>query len=348
MPPDPDFDPLLLDRVLAGDATEAERATVEEWALSDPAVALLLNSSAAWRAGEWQQTRQVAANQAEQRAADAWAKLAPMLGSAPPPRELTVGRTAAILPAHPMRSAVRTMLALAATLLLVVGAGGAWRAWGGAEVVHRGAAGTGTTVRLPDGSTVVLAPASRLVHPRRFASSARVVTLEGEAQFDVVHDAAQPFRVAARDALAEDIGTRFIVRAWPELAQVYVAVTEGIVALADTGALARGEQGTRLHAGETGRLAADGTVSIGVASAADDSWVRGELAFDNRPIGEVLPALSRWYAQPLRADSALSTQRVTAQLTGLTLREAIDAIALGLNAQVSTQGDTLVLLRGRP
>ncbi len=55
--------------------------------------------------------------------------------------------------------------------------------------------------------------------------------LEGEGYFEVTHDARRPFRVHAGDALTEDLGTRFVVRAYPELAAVDVAVAEGVVSL---------------------------------------------------------------------------------------------------------------------
>src|SRR5262249_19827673 len=69
-------------------------------------------------------------------------------------------------------------------------------------------------IRLNDGTRVILAAESRIVVPPDFDSTARLVTLTGQASFDVVHNAARPFIVRAGAALIRDIGTRFDVRAY--------------------------------------------------------------------------------------------------------------------------------------
>ena len=55
----------------------------------------------------------------------------------------------------------------------------------------------------------------------------RTVELEGEAEFDVVHDPMRPFRVQAGRALVVDIGTRFDVRLYATDRSARVAVAEG-------------------------------------------------------------------------------------------------------------------------
>ena len=77
---------------------------------------------------------------------------------------------------------------------------------------------------------------SRLRYPADFGATARDVELVGEGYFEVVHDSTRPFRVHAGGSVTEDLGTHFVVRAYPELRHVDVAVTEGLVSLHREGA----------------------------------------------------------------------------------------------------------------
>jgi transmembrane sensor len=82
---------------------------------------------------------------------------------------------------------------------------------------------------LPDGSTVQLNAGTEIVPA--FASGRRLVRiLRGEALFNVVHDSARPFVVAAGGVEVRAVGTAFSVRFDP--AQVDVLVTEGTVSVA--------------------------------------------------------------------------------------------------------------------
>jgi transmembrane sensor len=67
--------------------------------------------------------------------------------------------------------------------------------------------------------------------PAGYNGTARTVTLVGEAYFDVPHDAARPFAVAAGPAVVHDLGTAFAVRRDDD-GRVAVAVTQGAVRLA--------------------------------------------------------------------------------------------------------------------
>ncbi|HEY0177773.1 MAG TPA: FecR family protein, partial [Pedobacter sp.] len=70
---------------------------------------------------------------------------------------------------------------------------------------------------LPDGTRVWLNAGSSLNFPASFASlKERRVELKGEAYFEVVHNAVQPFRVQTDHQLVEDIGTAFNIRSYQD------------------------------------------------------------------------------------------------------------------------------------
>jgi ferric-dicitrate binding protein FerR (iron transport regulator) len=67
------------------------------------------------------------------------------------------------------------------------------------------------TLTLSDGSSVDLAPNSKLYYPGIFNSSKREVTLNGEARFNIAKNDAKPFYVHSKAVLISVLGTQFTV-----------------------------------------------------------------------------------------------------------------------------------------
>ncbi|MBT1689240.1 FecR family protein [Dawidia soli] len=85
-------------------------------------------------------------------------------------------------------------------------------------------------IYLPDGSIVVLKPGSELqFNAADFGKKERVVKLDGEAFFDIHHDAAHPFIVQTATIATRVLGTSFNVRTFRDHRQAEVAVTRGLV-----------------------------------------------------------------------------------------------------------------------
>ena len=88
------------------------------------------------------------------------------------------------------------------------------------------------TVSLPDGSTLVLAPNSRVSYARSFDTAAtRDVYLLGEAFFKVVKQPDRPFRVFANEIVTKVLGTSFTVRAFENDTTIRVIVRTGKVSV---------------------------------------------------------------------------------------------------------------------
>jgi transmembrane sensor len=83
---------------------------------------------------------------------------------------------------------------------------------------------------LPDGSTVELAPQSRLSYANDFKDSAnRDVFLSGEAFFNVTKNPGQPFRVFANGIVTKVLGTSFTIRSFEKEKTIKVIVRTGKV-----------------------------------------------------------------------------------------------------------------------
>ena len=328
----------VIDRYLAGEATPGEIRVVDAWLALDDRHAALLSTL---RTGG-------AADGASWDVEAAWSRVGPRLASSTEPR--SVPHAAPRRPGPWSATASRAAAwRAAAALLLMSGAGAAcWRvsnARGTAAPPAREfvtAPGQRASMRLADGSQVTLNAGSRLRWRADFGAGARDVELEGEGYFEVRHDADRPFRVHTRGAVAEDLGTRFVVRAYPELREVDVAVAEGRVALQATADTAR----AMLEAGDVGRV--EGARARVVTRAAPPArffgWTTGALVFDGGPLSDALPELERWYdVDVVIPDARLATRPLVARFTRGTADETLDAIALALGARWSRTGRTITL-----
>ena len=335
---DADWD--AISRVIAGESDAVESAAVAHWLATHPedAAVVALVKARADRA----ETRSVVAIDTERALSAVRSRM-----TAPPSLTVQRGGAATSATTTPVqRAAARRwrgpVFAAAAALTAMVGLAQWRRGDASAEHVYATQVGQRDSVKLPDGSTVVLAPGSRLTVATGFNTGNRAVTLEGAAFFDVKHDGAHPFVVHSRGAEIRDIGTAFSVNTDVN-GRVSVAVTHGIVALRDT--TAGSAAPVELRAGDRGVLQA-GTVAVarGTVTDEDMAWMRGQLAYRDAPLAEVQADLRRWYGIELQvADSALAQRTLTATFRGDSAAQVVQVIALALGADVVQRGDTILL-----
>ncbi len=325
----------LLDRYLSGDATPEERARVEAWLAEDPE--------------RWAQVAELrdAIERAalsepavEEAKADIWARLQREIGGAgegrrPAPRSL--GLTPAPRWSTGAQIAAAIVLAVIGAAVVAVLMSRGHQA-PPRERLARTLPGQRATLKLPDGTSVILGVASSLRYPATFGSATRGVALEGEAYFRVMHEERRPFSVRAGTLVAEDIGTEFIVRAYPEDSAARVVVREGKVGIR---AAASAQAPRRVvSAGELGRL---GAGREPVVEAADTAlyfaWTDGRLVFDRTPLRDALPQLSRWFDLEFRlADTALGSVPLTATFRSQPTPDVLDNLAASLGMRQRRQG----------
>jgi transmembrane sensor len=147
------------------------------------------------------------------------------------------------------------------------------------------------SVVLADGSRVTLNTASKIeVHLR---TDRRVVDLlQGEALFEIAHNAQRPFDVHAGDVVVRAVGTQFDIDR--RATHTAVTVVEGRVAMIAAGSRSRNlpvlSAGDRVVVDSAG----PGAVEHGVNLAEITAWTRNQLVFDHRPLGEVADEFNRY------------------------------------------------------
>ena len=144
---------------------------------------------------------------------------------------------------------------------------------------------------LADGTRVWLYADSKLTYPLSFKGKERAVYLQGQAEFEVTHDAAHPFVIITDKLDARVLGTELNVSCYPD-EPPHVALLHGVVVVSGR----KGDREVRLRPGQGATLRETG--GFDVADEDMDTyeyWKNGYLYFDGQPLGTIARSLERWY-----------------------------------------------------
>jgi transmembrane sensor len=333
----------LLDKYFSGQSSPAEVEIIGRWAAESSANAThLAEARKVWEMTgvipEWFDS------------GCGWETIASRLTSRPRVLTLRPRQHAERIQSARRVRVVRSGLAAA---VIVVAALGAWR-WartigaqrsaGARAIDYATLAGQRGTIVLVDGTRVWLNAASHLRVAARFGSADRDVYLDGEAVFAVEHDPATPFRVHTAMGIVEDVGTEFVVRAYPEDSSTNVVVSAGVV---DLRAAARPtDRGVLLRSGQRGRV--DRVAYLTVDQEADiDRWMAwrdGRLRFQEVPLADVARELDRWYGVRIElADSTLGGVPVTATFMNQSVEDVMGVVARSIGGRYTRSGSVIRL-----
>jgi transmembrane sensor len=232
--------------------------------------------------------------------------------------------------------------AIAAALLLAIGAGAFWYeqqkyAWQEYET----RVGVFSRIVLEDGSVVDLNTNSE-VHVRLGAERREVRLTRGEGRFQVAHDASRPFVVAANDAAVRAVGTAFTVRL-RDASHVEVVVAEGKVAIAAP----RLPESSPLAAGESA-VVQPGRVSVSPMSPQalerKLAWTAGRLEFRGEPLADAVAEFNRYNLRQIRlANQSLGALRVGGNFKATDPESFAAALASAFQLHVEPTTDAIVL-----
>jgi transmembrane sensor len=195
------------------------------------------------------------------------------------------------------------------------------------------------SVVLPDGSHAILNKHSSLRYSTRTDDSSRVVALTGEAFFEVVHDARNPFVVEIAGVRITDVGTAFDVRGYDERKILEVVVKEGAVNIA-----APGSGSMNVAAGQRGIYE---KANHHLAQAANTnpnflSWETQQIVFTENDLATVVEILNHAYGAHIRIAAGVpSTCVVTVSFDHQTLDAVLHVLKTTLNLTYRIDGDTI-------
>ncbi|MCR8669012.1 FecR domain-containing protein [Aestuariibaculum sp. M13] len=148
-------------------------------------------------------------------------------------------------------------------------------------------------IKLPDGTKVWLNSATSLEFPERFVGDQRVVTLKGEAYFEVTKSK-RPFIVKTNSADITVLGTQFNVSSYDDDEYFSSTLVEGSIALNSN---LKDQSSTILAPGQRAVIEKMNP-SIDVASVDTQvytAWKEGKFYFERESLEQILVKMSRWY-----------------------------------------------------
>lgn len=300
-------------RLEAGDLGEAEAATFDAWLSAAPANAAAFDAALA--------------------VSHAYAAAADEVVFA-----LSQRRSAPVRPTNRRALVGFGVMAAAAALAVVV----APEIAGPQIQTYATAKGERRTVELADGSVVDLNGGARM--SVSLGRDGRRVTLaEGQAVFDVAHDARRPFTVAAGDRTIRVVGTQFDVRRLG--GKVSVTVARGAVEVRPAdGAVGKAY---RLHPGQRlDHVEGAATTRVAAAEPAEVlGWRSGRLVYRQQPLSEVIADLNQQFVTPIRVDDP---ELAATPISGVLVLDDQDAVIrrLALLVPISAvRSDAGVVLR---
>ncbi len=201
-------------------------------------------------------------------------------------------------------------------------------------------------VHLSDGSVVSLSKDSRLSYPKKFDTAQRVVSLSGEAFFEVQKNPDWPFLVYANETVTKVLGTSFHVEAYDDAPDVKVKVMTGRVSVFSK----KDFENEPTKAQRTGVVLTPNQQAIFLKSQTQLSkslvatpelllppGQKPSFNFNDTPLQKVFDVLERAYGVEIVADPDLTARRaLTVSMEDETLYEKLDVICLtlGLTYQI--------------
>ncbi len=197
-------------------------------------------------------------------------------------------------------------------------------------------------IELPDGSKVTLNSKSKITYSKEFGKSNRLLTLKGEAFFDVTPNTQMPFIIDAQGATIKVVGTKFNVKAYKYQPEVKVAVVEGTVQLFET------KQPTKkavLNAGESGiyikkKKAIKKRPRI---EANEISWKTMKMSFENSTLLEVVDVISNTYHVSISVSDVVMDCTITVEFDQKDLASVLKVLKSTLDLRITKQGDTILI-----
>jgi ferric-dicitrate binding protein FerR (iron transport regulator) len=174
-------------------------------------------------------------------------------------------------------------------------------------------AGDQYQVILPDGSRVRLNAASSIRFPVEFSATERIITLQGEAFFDITPNKAAPFYVKAGNTEIRALGTSFNVNAYSE--NTVATLLSGNLEVRNNGDSVRLRPGQEAIAGFKQATDSKHLITVHSADIAKAvSWKKVIRVYKNVPLRAFVSDIGRWYDLEMLHTECIPDRGISATL----------------------------------
>jgi transmembrane sensor len=196
---------------------------------------------------------------------------------------------------------------------------------------------------LPDGTKVWLNSATSFTYPSSFAGDKeRIVTLNGEAYFEVAKDKAHPFIVKSASQEIKVFGTHFNVNTYMDEPYVETALAEGSISVTD---LAHNSH-TLLKPGQKSTLTAQ-SLSVSNANLEEIlAWKNGYFRFNDTQIKDVMRRLARWYDIDVEYKGEIPTDGLNGKISkNKNISQVLNALEATKTVHFVVEGRRVIVMK---
>jgi len=231
--------------------------------------------------------------------------------------------------------------------------------------------GSRSKILLPDGSQVWINSGTKLTYHTTFSGSTRDVQLDGEAYFDVVHDAAHPFIVHTSGIDIRVLGTVFNVKAYTADPFIEATLINGSIEVINKNRPGTPKVMLKPHeklvynkfpVADPRDQRADIVVStepdaysitikpltknIADSDIVETAWVFNKLTFEDERFEDLAHRMERWYNVKISIGSdKLKNHRVSGSFIDETAEEAIRELQFLIPFRYSIKNSEILIMK---
>jgi transmembrane sensor len=236
----------------------------------------------------------------------------------------------------------RRRLAIAATILIIIVAGGVGYFFIPGLLAPRlltvqtGSENSTYVQTLEEGSVVYLGNNSSLSFPSHFSSENRTVSLNGEAFFDITADPSRPFLIETENAIIEVLGTAFNLKSADGDFEVIVEEGNVRVSLRKLPALSETIGQWEMLTGS-----AENMEKLPVVDRTYLSWRMNRMQFRDERLDNIVSVISRNFNVWIDlADEEMAGRRLNVTFDDNNIYTIIEVIAFGLGLDYEILSDS--------
>lgn len=203
-------------------------------------------------------------------------------------------------------------------------------------------------ITLPDSSKVWLNSDSRITYPDEFTGEKRIVSISGEAYFEVMKDSLHPMIVLTnKDFMVEVLGTTFNIRSYEDDATAETTLYTGKIKMhykdrksskIRTADLKPNDSFTYADKSNTHQQTTDAKPEIKKA------WKEGSLIFDNTSMEDVIKRLERWHGTNFIVNNRnIYDRKLSATFTSESIVQIMEIIQMIMPITYSYNNNTVTI-----
>lgn len=196
------------------------------------------------------------------------------------------------------------------------------------------------SVKLADGSVIILAENSELKYPNKFEQPTREIFLsKGQAFFKIAKDAAHPFKVLMNESDVTVLGTSFNIKLTASSIELGVKTGKVLFSPYKDGAV------SILTAGQGLAYDIHKREFLTQSSENQDAWLTKELVFVDTPLEEVCKQLTNYYGVVIKLQNDVPTaKKLNAKFNDQSLNDVLIILNETYNIKINKEHNQINLI----